>query len=68
MQKVGDLFDPVLALKQKLPKLEGIAEAEPREVETRLDLAAQAEDSPTKSKSAKPVRRRTAPKKKGPKV
>jgi bifunctional non-homologous end joining protein LigD len=68
VQKVGDLFDPVLALKQKLPKLEGIAEAEPREVETRLDLAAQAEDSPTKSKSAKPVRRRTAPKKKGRKV
>ena len=68
VQKVGDLFDPVLALKQKLPKLEGIAEAEPREVETRLALAAQAEDSPTKSKSAKPVRRRTAPKKKGPKV
>ena len=68
VQKVGDLFDPVLALKQKLPKLEGIAEAEPREVETRLDLAAQAEDSPTKSKSAKPVRRCTAPKKKGPKV
>ena len=68
VQKVGDLFEPVLTLKQKLPKLTGIAEAAPR---AGLDLAAQAEDPGTKKakkKNMKPARRRSVPKPKGRKV
>ena len=68
VQKVGDLFEPVLTLKQKLPKLTGIAEAAPR---AGLDLAAQAEDPGTKKakkKNMKPARRRSFPKPKGRKV
>jgi bifunctional non-homologous end joining protein LigD len=63
VQKMGDLFEPVLRLKQKLPKLAGIAEAAADE---GLDLAAQAEESPAKKakKSAKPAGR-VAAKKKG---
>jgi bifunctional non-homologous end joining protein LigD len=66
--KMGDLFEPVLTLKQKLPKLTGIAEAAPR---AGLDLAAQAEDPGTKQakkKNMKPARRRSVPKPKGRKV
>jgi bifunctional non-homologous end joining protein LigD len=66
--KMGDLFEPVLTLKQKLPKLAGIAEAAPP---AGLDLAAQAEDpgtKKTKKKSMKPARRRSVPKPKGRKV
>jgi bifunctional non-homologous end joining protein LigD len=67
VQKMGDLFEPVLTLKQKLPKLTGIAEAT---AEEGLDLAAQADESGTKKakkKTTKPARR-PAPKKKGRKV
>jgi bifunctional non-homologous end joining protein LigD len=66
--KMGDLFEPVLTLKQKLPKLTGIAEAAPR---AGLDLAAQAEDPGTKQakkKNMKPARRRSVPKPRGRKV
>ncbi len=68
VQKMGDLFEPVLTLKQKLPKLAGIAEAAPR---AGLDLAAQAEDPGTKKakkKNMKPARRRSVPKPKVRKV
>jgi bifunctional non-homologous end joining protein LigD len=68
VQKMGDLFEPVLTLKQKLPKLGGIAEAAPP---AGLDLAAQAEDPGTKKakkKTMKPARRRSVPKPKGRKV
>src|SRR5580700_1269428 len=67
VQKMGDLFEPVLTLKQKLPKLAGIAEAA---AEEGLELAAQADESATKKakkKSTKPARR-PAPKKKTRKV
>jgi len=50
VQKMGDLFEPVLMLKQKLPKLAGIAEAAP---EAGLDLAAQAAETKKKKKSRK---------------
>ena len=70
VQKMGDLFEPVLKLKQKLPKLAGIAEIEPGAVETGMELAAQAENSSTKNakKSIKPARRRPVPQKKSRKV
>jgi bifunctional non-homologous end joining protein LigD len=72
VEKMGDLFEPVLTLKQKLPKLAGIAEAAPEAAETGLDLAAQAEDAGSQEgelkRSKKPARRQSAPKKKGRKV
>jgi bifunctional non-homologous end joining protein LigD len=63
VQKMGDLFEPVRTLKQKLPKLDGIAKgAAPEE---GLELAAQADESRTKKakKSTKPARRSAAKKK-----
>jgi len=63
VQKMGDLFEPVRTLKQKLPKLDGIAKgAAPEE---RLELAAQADERGTKKakKSTKPARRSAAKKK-----
>jgi bifunctional non-homologous end joining protein LigD len=66
VQKMGDLFEPVLTLKQKLPKLAGIAEATP---EAGLDLAAQADSGMKKAKKrAKAARPRSASKKKSGKV
>ena len=54
VQKMGDLFEPVLTLKQKLPKLAGIVEAAPRAAEPGLDLAAQAGDPAPKKRKRKP--------------
>jgi bifunctional non-homologous end joining protein LigD len=70
VQKMGDLFEPVLTLKQKLPKLAGIAEAAPPVMETGLDLAAQADAAGTRKtkKSTKPTHVRSATRKKGRKV
>ena len=69
VQKMGDLFEPVLTLKQKLPKLTGIGEAAPA-TEAGLEIAAQAEDSRTDKakKTTKSARRRAAPKKRSRKV
>ena len=53
--KMGDLFEPVLTLKQKLPKLPGIEEAQPEAISSGIDLAAQAEQT-------RRPRRQTAPK------
>jgi bifunctional non-homologous end joining protein LigD len=63
----GDLFEPVLTLKQRLPKLPGIAEARPEAIES--ELAAPGPDS--RKSSEKPsvsLRTRAATKKKGRKV
>jgi len=70
VQKMGDLNEPLLTLKQKLPKLAGIAEIEPPAAKAGLELAAQAEDTRTKKtkKSAKRAAGRSAPKKKARKV
>jgi bifunctional non-homologous end joining protein LigD len=66
VQKMGDLFEAVLTLKQKLPKLTGIAEATP---EAGLELAAQADSGMRKAKKrAKAARPRSASKKKSRKV
>jgi bifunctional non-homologous end joining protein LigD len=43
--KMGDLFEPVLTLKQKLPKLPGIEEAQAATIDSGLEMAAQAESS-----------------------
>ncbi|MFI5071661.1 MAG: ATP-dependent DNA ligase, partial [Terriglobales bacterium] len=62
VEKMGDLFEPVLTLKQKLPKLPGIEAAQPEVISTGIDLAAQAEEvrSPRRRTAAK---RATAKKK-----
>jgi bifunctional non-homologous end joining protein LigD len=52
VQKMGDLFAPVLTLKQKLPKLAGVEE------KSGIDIAAQAEEPAprrTKKKTARAV-------------
>jgi bifunctional non-homologous end joining protein LigD len=69
VQKMGDLFEPVLKLKQKLPRLSGIGKPEPRAMEAGLEIAAQAEDTDAENakRSAKPARQH-APKKKARKV
>jgi bifunctional non-homologous end joining protein LigD len=67
VQKMGDLFEPVLTLKQKLPKLAGIAETTPA-MEEGLELAAQADSVGAKKKRAKPGSKRSTPKKNRRKV
>lgn len=66
VEKIGDLFDPVLTLKQKLPRLPGIEEAQPEAIATGIDLAAQAEEVPIRKRRAAP--KRTPVKKKARKV
>jgi bifunctional non-homologous end joining protein LigD len=44
VEKMGDLFAPLLSLKQKLPKLPGIAE-EKAEAVAGLQMAAQAQSN-----------------------
>src|SRR5208337_1469462 len=39
--KMGDLFEPVLMLKQKLPKLAGVGAEQPKAAESKLEIAAQ---------------------------
>src|SRR5580692_421451 len=64
VQKMGDLFEPLEKLKQKLPKLAGIAEgATPS---AGLDLAAQAEDADRKKIKKTTKAKRSSSKKKRP--
>jgi len=65
--KMGDLFEPVLKLKQKLPKLSGVGETQPKAIDRELEIAAQAESTkrsharktgtPGRSRSKKPRRK-----------
>ncbi len=55
VEKMGDLFVPVLELKQKLPKLQGLGEGKPEAIATGLEIAAQAE-KPVRPKPAKTKR------------
>jgi bifunctional non-homologous end joining protein LigD len=66
VQKMGDLFEPLEKLKQKLPKLAGIAEA--ATPSRGLDLAAQAEDTDRKKIKKTTKAKRSSSKKKGRKV
>jgi bifunctional non-homologous end joining protein LigD len=60
VDKMGDLFEPALKLKQKLPQLPGMAEsAAPK---AGLGLAAQSEGAPSRRK-ARPTQRTVAGKK-----
>jgi bifunctional non-homologous end joining protein LigD len=57
VQKMGDLFEPLLKVKQKLPKLAGIEEIAPVAAETGLEIAAQAGSPRNPRKRAKPAAR-----------
>jgi bifunctional non-homologous end joining protein LigD len=61
--KVGDLFRPVLEMKQKLPKLAGLEKAQPASLKAGLEIAAQAGDAPAPrpKKAAKRVRSSATP-------
>lgn len=66
VEKMGDLFAPLLSLKQKLPKLPGIAEAKPETVASGLQMAAQAQSirrSGAAKKKTTAVAKRPSPKK-----
>jgi bifunctional non-homologous end joining protein LigD len=58
--KMGDLFEPVVKLKQKLPKLAGITEAAPV-TEKGFDIAAQAEELPKRKAVSKKADRKGNP-------
>jgi bifunctional non-homologous end joining protein LigD len=54
VDKLGDLFAPVLTLKQKLPKLEGLDGGRAEAIKSGLEMAAQAErPATTRAKSAR---------------
>src|SRR6184192_657373 len=52
VEKMGDLFAPLLELKQKLPKLAGVGEGKAEAVASGLQIAAQAENNGQKRPSA----------------
>jgi bifunctional non-homologous end joining protein LigD len=52
VEKMGDLFAPLLELKQKLPKLQGIGEGKAEAVASGLQIAAQAESNGQRRPSA----------------
>ena len=68
VESQGDLFEPVLKLKQKLPKLTGLEKA--AAMAGGLEIAAQAEDAPerTAKRRAKPAKRVAASPRKQRKV
>ena len=55
VEEMGDLFAPVLELKQKLPKLGGIGEGRSEAIATGLEMAARGE-KPKQAKAAKAER------------
>ena len=69
VERMGDLFEPVLKLKQKLPDLAKLSVVAP-EAPAEVDLAAQAEEAEPKrpKRTPKPVRTRSAAKKKARKI
>jgi bifunctional non-homologous end joining protein LigD len=61
VEKLGDLFAPVVELKQKLPKLPGLGKGDAQAVATGLEMAAQGESKPTPKKRTAAAR--TTPRK-----
>ncbi|MFZ0769808.1 MAG: non-homologous end-joining DNA ligase [Candidatus Sulfotelmatobacter sp.] len=65
LEKMGDLFAPVLELKQRLPNLKGVAAPAVAEAEAAISIAAQAEEPGesrprTAKKTVRPLRARKA--------
>ena len=52
-EKMGDLFAPVLDLKQRLPDLKGVSASGVEEAEPTISIAAQAEDEPDDDRTAR---------------
>ena len=61
-EKMGDLFEPVLELKQKLPQLKAATPALASHPET-IDIAAEADDHQPRKARTKAVKKSAAPKK-----
>jgi bifunctional non-homologous end joining protein LigD len=58
VEKIGDLFEPVFKLKQKLPKLTGLEEGKPAAIEAGLQISAQAEHpAATRKTKSRPARK-----------
>jgi len=66
--KKGDLFEPVLTLKQKLPKLPGIAQGRTEAIESELAAPAAAPSRKSAARSSGSARTRSATGKKARKV
>jgi bifunctional non-homologous end joining protein LigD len=66
VEKMGDLFAPVLELKQRLPNLKAVADPATEETAAPISIAAQAEEEPKKAdgravkKTVKPPQARRA--------
>jgi hypothetical protein len=65
---MGDLFAPVLELKQRLPDLKGAAASAARELQPPISIAAQAEAEPEKARRRAVRKTGTRPRKAGRKV
>jgi bifunctional non-homologous end joining protein LigD len=68
--KMGDLFAPVLELRQRLPDLKGVAASAVAETEPTISIAAQANDEPVKTprRATKKTEKRPRARKPGRKV
>jgi bifunctional non-homologous end joining protein LigD len=64
-EKMGDLFEPVLELKQKLPDLKAAAVAQAPEA---IEIAAEADDHPVRKPASKKSAKKPAARKKRAKV
>jgi bifunctional non-homologous end joining protein LigD len=68
VEKMGDLFAPVLELKQRLPDLKGAAASGAAELQPPISIAVQAEDEPEKARRRAVRKTGTRPRKPGRKV
>jgi bifunctional non-homologous end joining protein LigD len=60
VEKMGDLFEPVQKLTQKLPQLAGLAAESEREENEGVSIAAQAETRPSAKTTKKTTKRKSA--------
>jgi bifunctional non-homologous end joining protein LigD len=70
VEKMGDLFAPVLELKQQLPDLKGVAAPAVAEARPPISIAAQAEEEPkgVRARAARKAKKRARSRKPGRKV
>src|SRR3984893_7743402 len=59
VEKIGDLFEPVQKLKQKLPQLAGLAAGSEKEEDEGISIAAQAEARPSAEKKTSKKTKKT---------
>ena len=59
VEKMGDLFEPVQTLKQKLPQLAGLAAGSEKEEDEGISIAAQAEARPSAEKKTSKKTKKT---------